>query len=446
LTLTMKRMQTQTLWELGEDGEVSLRLHKGQARAWKSNKRFVLMLAGTQGGKTAFGPWWLYREIKRLGAGDYLAVTTSYDLFMLKMLPEMLRVFVDVLGIGKWWGSSRTIEIAHPDEGFLASISTDTMWGRIILRSITAESGLEAATVRAAWLDECGQKEWTIDVWEAILRRLSLSQGRVLGTTTVYTTGWLKNSWYDKWVEGDPHYDVVQFSSLENPAFPHDEFERARRELPDWRFRMFYKGEFTKPEGLIYDSFSPERHTCRRFDVPASWPRYLGIDFGGKNMAALCYAEDPGTGLLYCYREYLEGDKTIAEHVKDITNGEDFDTCVGGAASEGQWRDEFAHAGLIVRKPSVGSLEVGIQRVYSAHKRNEIIYFRDLIGILDEKSTYSRRRDRTGAVIDDIAEKNAYHRLDAERYIISEIRGGLRLDYSDFDSLGKIEDYESRWA
>lgn len=74
------------------DGIV-LNLHPGQERAMNSEKRFVFMLSGTQGGKTSLGPWWLAREIETRGQGDYLAVTANYDLFKLKMLPEMLKVF-----------------------------------------------------------------------------------------------------------------------------------------------------------------------------------------------------------------------------------------------------------------------------------------------------------------------------------------------------------------
>lgn len=45
------------LWRFDEDGQIQLDFHPGQARAWLSKARFVFMLAGTQGGKTSFGPW-----------------------------------------------------------------------------------------------------------------------------------------------------------------------------------------------------------------------------------------------------------------------------------------------------------------------------------------------------------------------------------------------------
>ena len=63
---------------------------------------------------------------------------------------------------------------------------------RIVLRSANAEGGLESLTGKAAVLDECGQDDFTLEAWEAIQRRLSLSRGRVLGGTTPYNLGWLK--------------------------------------------------------------------------------------------------------------------------------------------------------------------------------------------------------------------------------------------------------------
>src|SRR5262245_63080665 len=62
--------------------------HPGQQLAWDSRKRFVLVLAGTQGGKTSFGPLWLNREIQEKGPGDYMVVTPTFPLLNLKALPE----------------------------------------------------------------------------------------------------------------------------------------------------------------------------------------------------------------------------------------------------------------------------------------------------------------------------------------------------------------------
>jgi hypothetical protein len=414
------------LWTI-TDGVLALNLHPGQTRAWESERRFVAILAGSQGGKTSYLPWWLWRETDRCGAGDYLAVTASYDLFKLKFLPAMREVFEHVLGIGRYWSSDRLIELADPKtRQFKAKRADDPMWGRIILRSAESGGGLESATAKAAILDEAGQGAFTIDTWQAVMRRLTLSRGRVLIGTTIYNLGWLKQQVYDKAMAGHPDYDVIQFDSTENPTFPVEEFEAARESMPAWKFNMFYRGRYERPAGLIYDSFidsGPTSQKVPRFAIPDTWERYLGLDFGGVNTAGLFYAEEPGTGRLYLYREYKAGGRTAAEHAAALLRGEPMiPRCVGGSKSEDQWRDEFAAGGLPVDEPDIKDVEVGIDRVYGVHKRNELHVFDDLDGYLNEKLTYSRKVDENGEPTEDIERKSTYHFMDAERYILGWLR------------------------
>src|SRR5262245_59920458 len=93
-------------------GKLTLDLHPGQTEAWDSTARFVFIIAGSQSGKTSWGPWWLWREIMNRGSGDYLAVTATFDLFKLKMLPEMRNVFEHTLRIAHYWSGDKILEIA----------------------------------------------------------------------------------------------------------------------------------------------------------------------------------------------------------------------------------------------------------------------------------------------------------------------------------------------
>lgn len=410
----------QGLFDLPGDGRLKLNFHAGQWRAWKSDRRFVAILAGAQSGKTSWGPWWLWRETTLRGPGDYLAVTSSYDLFKLKMLPALRECFEHVMRCGRYWSGDRVIELADPTTGqFLAKRADDPMWGRIILRSAESGGGLESTTAKGAWLDEAGQPSFALEAWEAILRRLALFQGRALLTTTLYNFGWLKTEVYDRWAAGVPGYEVVHFDSTENPNFPPEEFERARASMPLWRFNMQYRGRYEKPAGLIYDSFDDAAHVVPRFSIPPTWPRFLGLDFGGVNTAGLFYAEEPGTGKLYLYREYKAGGRTAREHAEALKAGEPMvPRCVGGSRSEGQWRAEFRSAGLPIQEPDVSEVEVGIGRVYGAHKRGEIVVFGDLDGYLAEKRAYSRKVDAAGDPTETIEAKSTYHFMDAERYIV----------------------------
>lgn len=393
-------------------------MHAGQRRTWDASRRFVAMLAGTQGGKSKIGPEWLLREIRNEGPGDYLAVTATYDLVKLAMLPALLDTFVHKLGIGIYRPSDRTIDIP-------------SLQARIILRSAESDGGLESSTAKAAWLDEAGQDSYTLGTWEAVLRRLSIHQGRVLLTTTLYNLGWLKQALYDPWHAQNgahPDIDVIQFDSTENPAFPVEEFDRARASMPAWKFNMFYRGQYERPAGLIYDCFDRDTHVVPAFAIDTTWPRFLGLDFGGVNTAAVFLAQEPGTDRYFLYREYHAGNRTAGQHTSALLDNEPgIPTCVGGSHSEGQWRREFATAGLPIREPRVSEVEVGIQRVYGLFKQNKLFVLDNCMGIIGDLQSYSRKLDAAGNTTEAIEDKSTWHRIDALRYIATRIADARRV-------------------
>lgn len=427
------------------DGELHLNFHPGQSRMWESKARFVAGLAGTQGGKTSFAPWWLNREITTAlqsmkdsnadlsrGMGDFLAGTSTYDLFKLQMLPALRYLFEDILHIGYYWAGDKIVELSEnlqPYGKFWAADkgSKDApMFGRIILRSADSEGGLESATYKAAWLDEVGQPKFTLQAWQAVLRRLAIHKGRALLTTTIYNMGWLKSEIYDPWMKGDPDIDVIQFDSTANPGYPKEEFERARRTLPPHVFDMFYRGRFTRPEGMVYKSFDQAACIIEPFnlndELHASWPFYVGHDFGGNNPAYLIYAYDPSTGIFYLVDEGRPSGVSVAGQVarlKRLTAGHQVIMRRGGSHQEVGWRNNYTQNGWPIAEPTIGSVQVGIQRVYDLHARNAIYVFSSCEEYIRQKTSYSYKPDASGTTTDDIENKSSYHYMDAERYILS---------------------------
>ena len=388
-----------------------------------SRRRFVFMIAGAQSGKTSLGPLWLLNEIEARGPGDYICATATYQLLKKKMLPEFLRVFRDTFHLGEWRAGDHMFTF-HRDNT------------RIIFGSAVNPEGLEAATALAAWCDEPGQDQFSIDSWHAILRRLSLSEGRVLGTTTPYNMGWLKTEIQDRFDAGNPDYDVIRFNSITNPAFPRREYERARREMPEWKFAMFYEGRFTRAAGLIYESFidlprAAGGHLLRPFPIPAHWPRVGGIDFGGTNTARLLLATNPATGEHVVYSESLSGGKTTEEHAREARAATADARAVrwyGGARSETQQRMDWGRAGIPIAEPLVADVEAGIDRVIALFKKDRLFVFDTLTGLRDELSTYRRKTTADGQTTEEIQNKRIYHRLDALRYAVSGLSAPVAFD------------------
>lgn len=415
------------------------------------------MLAGTRAGKTSWGPWWLWRAMRRGLPGTYLAAAPTFKLLDKGILPELENAFCRILNLGRIVGGAagefRVSERGHrqlwPGRPYKPS--------RIVFGHAENPDSLEAMTAQAAWLDECAQKMFRQGSWEAIQRRLSIHQGPALLTTTPYLLAhWVKTDVYDRAVRkgtpderpGDADFAVVSFDSRMNPAFPADEWERAQAVLPPWRFDLFYRGRFTRPAGAVYDCFDPARHVLdgagfRRVfgvtDLPAHWPRYCGIDFGSPNFAAVFIAAeavpDGGlsngepnykqTGRLFAYREYRPGaSRTAEEHVAAMRACEPgrVAASIGGSKSEGQWRAELGRAGWRVSEPDQPDVEVGIERVYAAIKQDQFYVGKACPRLAGELAAYSRPVDEAGEVQEGIEDKATWHLCDATRYGVGWLR------------------------
>lgn len=404
------------LWTY-DGNKLTVNLHAGQTKAHDSIKRQVFIIAGTQSGKTSYEPIWLEREIREKGEGDYLAVTATYDILKLKFLPELQNYFVHLWG-WQYSASEKTIWREYKPR----------MFTRIIMRSADAEGGLESASAKGALFDECGQDSVKVGAYEAIMRRLSLSQGRLLGGTTPYNLGWLKTQIYDRWTRGNSDIEVIQFKSTMNPTFPLAEYERARDTLPTWKFEMFYNGNFSRPAGMIYEDFS-QNHIIPDFNIPSTWSRYLGVDFGAVNTAKLWIAQDPESGLFYLYREALEGNKSTNEQVQSVLMYNEKNLLAwGGAKSETQQRMDWGTAGLHIAEPRISDVEAGISRVIGLLKEKKLYVFSSCTGVIDEFGRYARELDSNGQPTEKIKDKNTFHRLDALRYVASGIVSSYTAD------------------
>jgi hypothetical protein len=189
---------------------------------------------------------------------------------------------------------------------------------------------------------------------------------------------------------------------------------------------MFYNGNFSRPAGMIYEDFS-QLHIVPAFDIPAAWPRYLGVDFGAVHTAKIWIAQNPTSKHYYLYREALDGGMTTAEHVASIKKYNEYNLLVwGGSKSETQQRMDWKAAGLTVAEPKIADVEVGINHVVALLKEKILFVFSSCIGIIDEFGTYSRELDANGQPTEKIKDKATFHRLDALRYVANGLSQPVR--------------------
>jgi len=273
------------------------RPHAGQFAAWNATQRVVALIAGTGGGKTSFGAAWMLREaVERVPGGEFIALAPTYPMLNRVIIPRLLAALGPIGGA------------LSKADGWI----TLPNGSRVYLISADAPERAEGIHGHAVWLDEAG--DMSPLMWEVARRRVGLHRGRILITTTPYNMGWLKSEVHDRWAAGDPEYFVSTFASIANPAYPREEFERARRDMSESRFAMFYLGEFRRASGLVYPDWAPARMLCEPFDVPAAWRRVIGLDLGWHNAtAAVLLAESPD-GVVYVTNEHYAAETLLAEH------------------------------------------------------------------------------------------------------------------------------------
>jgi len=197
------------------------------------------------------------------------------------------------------------------------------------------------------------------------------------------------------------------------------------RNLTGTRYQRLYLGLWAPPEGAIYDVFDEDRHKVKSFPIPQLWPRFVGVDPFGAQIAALWVAFDIQNQVLNVYREYVAPfGITTPDHVKAIlkmTQGarETIFAWVGGGPSERQWRTDWTGAGIPLLEPPITDVWAGIDRVYNLLKDFKLVIHDCCVNLLSEIGDYRRKLGRDGTPTESIENTNDFHCLDAARYIVS---------------------------
>ena len=222
------------------------------------------------------------------------------------------------------------------------------------------------------------------------------------------------------------HKDNPTLWDVKNEAWT-EQGERTLRKLSKltgtMRLRLL-NGMWAQPEGAIYNMFLEERHKVEAFYPNPLWPRVVGIDPIGANIAAVWLAFDPQQGLLNVYREYSEPfGMSTPQHVDNIlglSRGETIFAWVAGAVAERQARVDLTAYGIPAISPPISDVWAGVDRIRQLLYDCKLVIHDSCPGLLSEIGAYSRSMDpKTGVVTNEIANKESYHLLDAMRYAVA---------------------------
>jgi phage terminase large subunit len=146
------------------------------------------------------------------------------------------------------------------------------------------------------------------------------------GREIIPTTPDQRAEWVHELVDlgKNPHFpeiDSFHWGISANPTYDPRELEFAKKLYGEDSpvFREQYLGEWVFYGGLVYQDFRKDIHIIEPFDIPASWPRIRGIDFGHQDPFVCLWCAVGPYGELYFYKEYYSREgKGIREHATRI--------------------------------------------------------------------------------------------------------------------------------
>lgn len=302
------------LWgRIDEDGVKQFPLHPKQWEAFIARERFVAAIAGTGGGKTAMGPVWVMRKIQELSQQRDLEVepilgmivAPTYAILARATAPTFVSSLKDTDLEGRYVPTQNRYYLPR-EMGVIWMLGADN------------PTGLEGGQFDFIWGDEGGQLKY--DAWIALQGRTGQRQAQILFTTTPYGENWLYHRFFLMAKRGDVNYKVVQWSSNVNPAYPEEEYHRAKGAMSAQRAAQRYDGLFTRLSGLVYPDFGScilDTHS-----TPPDGEKVGGVDFGFNNpFAALggtVYIDEKGHDVLYIHYERYLREITIPVHAEAI--------------------------------------------------------------------------------------------------------------------------------
>ncbi len=319
---------------------------------------------------------------------------------------------------------------------------------------IKAKTAWDADSLRGDWADLIIFDEWQLsneDAWEVVGAPMLIDNNG--DAVFIYTPPSLRSAGISK--AHDPRHaakmfkaaqadttglwQAFHFTSFDNPFISSEGLVAVARDMSRAAYRqeILAEDDELSASHLVYGAWSESRK-CRRFEIPESWPKYSGHDFGAANPAALFLARvkvtlPPGApkemryGDIVSFREYLPG-----KGLSTAVNVDAFKMIVpkgtvasaGGSHNEDGSRGDYSKTGWPIVEPPIGSdghpsLKRQIDRVNAIMEAGKYWVFEDNVFELAELASCAWKYDKEGNKTNEIDGEARYHLSSARRYILA---------------------------
>lgn len=268
-----------------------LTLHPGQARVMESQKRFVIVLAGLQGGKTFTGCIWTQLEIQKNPEGNHLICALSRA----QLESVVIKKFLDMFPAYKPYFKGGDKNMIMLPTG-----------GTVMFKSLEDPKYVEGITAHSAWIDEADLISYP--AYLIVRGRVNATKGRMLMTSSI-----ADNSWLAEYITrlSEDRYDIISWESKDNPSFTKEEWDSLKEELDPSIFRRRYEAKLDFAKGLVYSNFDLKKHMVTEIPEGEYVERaFIGADWGYNDPTAIAVVLTTNFKKAYVYEEfYVEGAK-----------------------------------------------------------------------------------------------------------------------------------------
>lgn len=395
-------------------------LHKYQQKLLQSKARFTFAFAGVGSGKSCCTPLWLLKQVKKNPQGRFLIISPTFAFFEQSGLLEHFLTLFEPYGTYVAWKHRFDLNSG----------------GTIFFRSADNPTSIEGGQYAALVLDEVGKI--SRKSWVNAKGRIALHNAPCLGVSTPDANTWIYDEIYSRWKAGDPDYNVIQWSSIDNPAFSKEAFEQAKLTMSPELFARRHLGQFSRLEGLVYDTFADQViPTPKTLPCPAVRV-FGGIDWGWTDPLAAILCIEAQDGRVYVVEELYETQLTVDALSHKLKQMEQKWTakelgCYFDAwycdHSRPETKNQLRRRGISAKTKKITQIEQRIALTDARLRTDYLRIFDCCPNLIEESQMYVRQTDRDGDAKEKPTDKHN-HALDALSYAISGNDYGRKLDFS----------------
>lgn len=296
--------------------------------------------------------------------------------------------------------------------------------GFSIIRFKSYDQGKEtfqAENLDGAWEDE-EEPRHHLEIHSEIIQRFRAEtrEGRVLSTLTPINgkTPFIANAmnWRKANAEEGASRYTIHIAKRDVPHLTAEEIKRSRASTPANERLAREEGMPNIGTGVIYD-VDEASYLIRPVRLEPHWRRGFGFDYGVHNTAFVYCAVDDDTDTIYVYKDYKDGNKSIATHAVAMKALGQWIPGVGDASAKdsdgaqvvAKYQNQAVR--MTLAKKGAGSVMAGIDEVYERLSTGRIKIFSTCEKLMEEIRGYAF--NAKGEVV-----KENDHCLDALRYFV----------------------------